>query len=608
MKLFFSSVIVLASTACTLPIQSGEPAPLDPSPSTDTGATTACEEPFLSYFDADNDGFGDDKLWVEACALPPGHVETPGDCNDLDASVSPGAIEACNERDDDCDGQIDEDLERTPWYPDEDRDGYGDSERATAACEAPGEGWIAEGGDCDDANADSSPGASERLNQTDDNCSGEVDDLTTVDAHGRVNGDAPHSRLGTALAGGFDFDGDGLTDALVGAPGEARAFIHSGAMDGGESDSSTAIVTLNAESSDGGFGHAVAFTHDIDGDSFADVVIGEPWVATETDGVGRVTFYMGLYGESDGTIVTAVDAVPGEELGSVIAYMGAGHGSDDTARVAVTGTSKVFGHDGVLILEASYRSGTGSVHTVTEIGGTAADDGFGAAIAGHVDINGDGLHDLAVGAPEAMHGDETQPGAIHVFLAPMGDSLSASEADHTVYGLNDGDEFGAAVTDADDWDNDGWSDLLIGAPGHGGSAGLVYVLSGSDFVEAPTTAESATATLGGGIGRLGAAIAATGDADGDGDTDIVVGAPQNDTAGPMAGAAFVYWSGKTTGSHTHDASIESDAPGAQLGSALSAIVDTSSAETAFFVVGGWSADAFDDAEAEFGSVWWFSTE
>jgi hypothetical protein len=177
-----------------------------------------------------------------------------------------------------------------------------------------------------------------------------------------------------------------------------------------------------------------------------------------------------------------------------------------------------------------------------------------------------------------------------------------------VYGLSNGDEFGAAVTDADDWDNDGSPDLLIGAPGHGDSAGLVYVVSGSDFVESPSTAESATATLGGGIGRLGAAIAATADADGDGDTDVIVGAPDNDTAGPLGGAAFVYWSGKTTGSHNHDASIESDAAGAQLGSALSAIVDTSSAETAFFVVGGRSADAFDDAEAEFGSVWWFSTE
>ena len=608
MKFFFSSVIVLASTACTLPIQSGEPTPLDPSSSADTGEPTDCEEPFLSYFDADDDGFGDDQLWVEACTLPPGHVEVPGDCNDLDATVSPGAIESCNDRDDDCDGQTDEDLEDQSWYPDEDGDGFGNSELPATACEPPTDDWVAEGGDCDDTNADSHPDAPERLNKTDDNCSGVVDDLTTVDAHGRVTGDAPHSRLGSTLAGGFDFDGDGLTDALIGAPGEGRVFIHSGAMDAGEWGASDAIVTLNAESSDGGFGQALAFTHDIDGDSFADVVIGEPSVATDLDGVGRVTFYMGLSEEGDGGIVAQVDAVPGEELGSVIAYMGTGIGSDATAQVAVSGTSKLFGNDGVLIIEASYRSGSGSAHSITEIGGTAADDGFGAAIAGNVDVNGDGLNDLAIGAPEGRYGDEFQPGAIHVFLAPLGDSLSASESDHTMYGVAHGDEFGAAVTDADDWDNDGSLDLLIGAPGHSESAGLVYVVSSTSFAETPITAESATATLGGGIGRLGAAIAAPADADGDRESDVIVGAPHNESTGSMAGAAFVYWSGKTTGSYSPDASIESGSHGAQLGSTLGAVVDRTSDETAFFVVGGWPADSFDDTETETGSIWWFATE
>ena len=69
------------------------------------------------------------------------------DCDDDDAEVHPGADERCDERDDDCDGEVDEDAPDAPlWYADVDGDGLGDPDAAVAACTAP-DGTVANGDD-----------------------------------------------------------------------------------------------------------------------------------------------------------------------------------------------------------------------------------------------------------------------------------------------------------------------------------------------------------------------------------------------------------------------------------------------------------------------------
>ncbi|AKT40998.1 MopE-related protein [Chondromyces crocatus] len=60
------------------------------------------------YRDTDGDGHGDPAHPVDACTAPPGTTSTADDCDDTDAHVSPAAVEICNGRDDDCDGQVDE--------------------------------------------------------------------------------------------------------------------------------------------------------------------------------------------------------------------------------------------------------------------------------------------------------------------------------------------------------------------------------------------------------------------------------------------------------------------------------------------------------------------
>lgn len=101
-----------------------------------------------------------------------------------------------------------------------------------------------------------------------------------------------------------------------------------------------------------------------------------------------------------------------------------------------------------------------------------AQAGYSTSLIG--DINGDGYADVAVGVPYYDNGN-TDEGAVFVFY---GSSLGVSEsADWTKEGGQDNAYFGYAVSGAGDVNNDGYDDLLIGAPGHdgAGSACLFWI-------------------------------------------------------------------------------------------------------------------------------------
>ncbi len=103
------------------------------------------------------------------------------DCDDASAAVFPGAEEVCNGIDDDCDAEIDEDA--PAWYRDADSDGFGDSATEVGACEPP-EGWVETGGDCDDADSHTYPGAPELCDGLRNDC--DLTEWTTSHEDGEV--------------------------------------------------------------------------------------------------------------------------------------------------------------------------------------------------------------------------------------------------------------------------------------------------------------------------------------------------------------------------------------------------------------------------------------
>lgn len=135
------------------------------------------------YSDQDQDGFGAKAGVPErSCKPVAGKVTNHDDCDDAKASVKPGELEVCNGEDDNCDGQIDEWLQTTPYYPDQDHDGFGSKSSLPEYLCGPLGGRVADATDCNDNAPLIHPGALESCNALDDNCDGQVDNgVTTQD-------------------------------------------------------------------------------------------------------------------------------------------------------------------------------------------------------------------------------------------------------------------------------------------------------------------------------------------------------------------------------------------------------------------------------------------
>ncbi len=103
-----------------------------------------------------------------------GWTAAEGDCDDASAEVNPTAVELCDGRDQDCDGEVDEGVRQT-YYPDADQDGYGDPSAGVDACERPA-ATVQIATDCDDANGAAFPGATESCDGVDNNCDGAADE------------------------------------------------------------------------------------------------------------------------------------------------------------------------------------------------------------------------------------------------------------------------------------------------------------------------------------------------------------------------------------------------------------------------------------------------
>ena len=161
--------------------------------------------PVEYYEDRDADGWG--GLAATGCPVPEGAVLTPGDCSDFDKARYPGAEEVCDWKDNDCNGQIDEGMERIFLGVDADGDGFGSPIGPTEeACSELESLTLKTATDCDDWDALSHPNGTEDCTAPgDEDCDGLVScedaDCAGSDACEELDCD-----------NGLDDDGDGMTD------------------------------------------------------------------------------------------------------------------------------------------------------------------------------------------------------------------------------------------------------------------------------------------------------------------------------------------------------------------------------------------------------------
>ena len=130
------------------------------------------------YTDQDSDGFGDTNLPVFACSQLIGTASNNADCDDSDPDTYPTAVETCDEKDNNCNGVIDEGSQ-TLFYLDQDEDGFGNPLSSILACSNPS-GYVEDNTDCDDTLEETNPQALEVCDLIDNDCDGIVDDGLTM--------------------------------------------------------------------------------------------------------------------------------------------------------------------------------------------------------------------------------------------------------------------------------------------------------------------------------------------------------------------------------------------------------------------------------------------
>ncbi|MFH1464392.1 MAG: MopE-related protein, partial [Pseudomonadota bacterium] len=458
------------------------------------------------YEDVDGDGHGDPDREKQACEPHPGVAPTGDDCDDADAAIHPGAAEVCDEVDQDCDGEIDEGVKAWGWL-DADGDGYGDPATATAFCTvvAP---WITLGGDCDDADPGIHPGATEWCDEVDSDCDDDLDDHVSVDWYRDA-----------------DVDGWGDTAAVVNDCVQPSGYV---AVDGDCEDSDPALFPGAPDPPCDGI------DQDCDG-------VGE----TECDlALAGATWEGVVANDQAGGAVAGVGDVNGDGLDDVL--VGA---SGAPSAGSATGTAYLV--EGRMV-QADASLGTSDAFLL----GDASYDHAGQAVAGAGDVDGDGLADMLVGAPDAnlfaTGGGEACLffGAAHVTDTTM----AAAQACFAGPAAHDG--AGTAVAGAGDVDGDGLGDLLVGAPGAdmaASAAGEACLFLGRASLASASLARADACYLGEALAdEAGGVLAGGGDADGDGLDDLLIGASLYGTAN-LGAAYLVLGSTAPTGGSLADA-------------------------------------------------------
>ncbi len=499
----------------------------------DEGVTT----PF--WADADGDSFGDAAVETQACAAPSGYVANTDDCDDTTAARWPGNPEVCDGLDNDCNLVVDEGVQ-SPFWGDADGDGYGDEAVETSACAAPS-GYVPNADDCLDTDPAVSPAETEVCHDgLDNDCDGTsngcglggTSDLSTANA--QLRGDNSSDYVGGAVSGVGDLDGDGLADLLVSAfgadasgSGAGAVYAVPGPTSGVTGIGAVALLEVEGAAAGDGFGYGLAGVGDWNGDGVPDLAVGA-W-GNDSGGTDAGAAYVvdgatrGSAGVASAALLTLIGEDAGDYAGWVVAGGGdaTGDGADD---LLIGGPWADDGGSlsGVAWLVSHGAGGTVdlSAATTTFIGESASDQA-GTSVAMLGDVDGDGWDDVAIGAVGDAGGG-AGAGAAYVLYGPFSGDVDLGAADLTLVGENASDQAGYAVAGGGDENGDGYTDVLVGAPYHdygAADAGAAYVVRGGTHAAGTLDLSAADAKVAGEGGDDGAGWALANAGDMDGDGD-----------------------------------------------------------------------------------------
>jgi Ca2+-binding RTX toxin-like protein len=375
-----------------------------------------------------------------------------------------------------------------------------------------------------------------------------------------IDGVNAGDHAGTSVGSVSDLNGDGKAEILIGAPGmengaiadAGAAFVIFGKSVAGGVDLNDPFTgngggyAIKGQSSGDAAGTTIMAITDLNGDGKADILVGAP--GNDSGGANAGAAYV-VWGKSTNTIVNLSSVAAGtggfqiigesngDAVGTVLGTLADINGDgkaeiligtpDSTAGGANSGAVYVvFGKSTTTSVNlANIAAGVGGFR-ITGVGG----DDAGAAVSGLGDINGDGKADILVGAPrsDSAYVVFGKTDTTEVDLVDVANGIGG----YHILAENIGDLDTISITGGADLNRDGIADLVIGAANNdegGAKAGAVYVVwgGGSKSIDLALVAQGiGGAKVVGAVGSLtGSSVAITGDVNGDGAADLMIGAP-----------------------------------------------------------------------------------
>jgi hypothetical protein len=358
-----------------------------------------------------------------------------------------------------------------------------------------------------------------------------------------LTGKTPDACFGSAIQGGADWTASGKKYVAIGASGGSGGPVFGGAVYFFDKFADEEpVLTLKGIEEGDLFGYRLSGGKDMNGDGIPDLAVSAPYGRTGFQKAGKVYLFLG--GQDFATAKPI--ALSADEL-------------SDGFGMAIC-LDEDLNDDGLfdLVVGAPYSNrGGASAGTVYIWWGTktlkngakpdvilrqgTTNDMFGNSLSAG-DLNGDGQADLAVGAPQHNVGEKL-PGSVFVYFG--GSKAKWNEPSLVLNGeaTSFQDYFGVSVKIVGDINGDGGSDLLVGAPKvkiSTGDEGRVYLYSGGQALDAKPDQ-----ILNGGtaLGHFGSAVYAAGDLNRDGKADFVV---QSEDGAEGHGMLHFYYGGWET--------------------------------------------------------------